>query len=111
MTEIKINRANLWTITQLTTYGEGIVCQASWNVYGVDGDNNEFTGSLNGATAFKLDPDAPFTPYNELTEAQILEWVWASMGEEGKAAAEADVDAQIAYAKEQVQTPALPWGA
>ena len=95
-----------WKITQLNTYGEGIVCQASWNVSATDG---EFSGSLNGSTAFKLDPDAPFTPYDQLTESQVLEWVFAALGEEGKASAEADVDAQIAYAKEQVQTPALPW--
>jgi hypothetical protein len=100
-----------WMITQLNTYGEGVVCQASWNVSGAEGDNNEFTGSLNGATAFKLDPDAPFTPYDELTQEQVLEWVWASLGEEGKASAEADVQAQIDYAKEQVQSPALPWSA
>lgn len=101
-----------WKITQLQTYPEAqgqtnFVCSAAWNVSGADG---EFTGSLNGSTAFRLDPDAPFTPFDQLTQEQVLEWVWASLGEEGKANAEADVDAQIAYAKEQVQSPALPWG-
>ena len=101
-----------WKITQLQTYPEAqgqtnFVCSATWNVSGADG---EFTGSLNGSTAFRLDPDAPFTPFDQLTQEQVLEWVWASLGEEGKANAEADVDAQIAYAKEQVQSPALPWG-
>lgn len=115
MVDIKITRANLWTITQLTTYPEAegqsnFVCSASWNLYGVDGDNNEFTGSLNGATAFKLDPDAPYTPYDQLTEAQVLEWVWAALGEAGKQSAEDDVQAQIDYAKLQAQTPPLPWG-
>jgi hypothetical protein len=100
-----------WSITQLQTYPEvegqtNFVCSASWNVSGSDG---EFMGSLNGATAFKLDPEAPFTPYAQLTQEQVLEWVFASLGEEGKASAEADVDAQIAYAKEQIQTPAMPW--
>jgi hypothetical protein len=102
-----------WSITQLQTYPEAqgqtnFVCSASWNVSDADG---EFTGSLNGATAFKLDPEAPFVPYDQLTESQVLAWVFASIGEEGKASAEADVDAQIAYAKEQIQTPTLPWSA
>ena len=102
-----------WKISSVTTYPEAegqpnFVCSASWNVSGADG---EFTGSLNGSTAFKLDPDAPFTPFDQLTESQVLEWVWASLGEEGKASAEADVQAQIDYAKLQVQTPTLPWSA
>ena len=104
--------AKTWKITSLQTYpkseGEAnVVCSAAWNVSGTDGTYN---GSLNGSTAFKLNPDEPFTPFDQLTEAQILGWVWASMGEEGKATAEADVDAQIAYAASNVQNAPLPWG-
>lgn len=102
-----------WKITQLQTYpqAEGetnFVCSAAWNV---SETVNAYTGSLSGSTAFKLDPAAPFTPYDELTETQVLDWVFASIGEDGKASAEADVDAQIVYAQEQVQTPAMPWSA
>lgn len=100
-----------WSITQMQVYpqseGEAnVVCAAAWNVSGTDG---EFTGSLNGSTAFKLNPEAPFTPYDELTQEQVLEWVFASLGEEGKATAEADVDAQIEYAKSKITTATLPW--
>lgn len=103
--------AKTWAITQLSVYpqseGEAdVVCSAAWNVSGTDGT---YSGSLNGSTAFKLDPEAPFIPYDQLTQEQVLEWVFASLGEEGKATAEADVDAQIAYAAEQVSTPPLPW--
>lgn len=102
-----------WTITQLNVYpqseGEAdVVCSAAWNVSGTDGTYN---GSLNGSTAFKLDPTAPFIPYDQLTQDQVLSWVFESLGEESKATAEADVDAQIAYAAEQVSSPALPWAA
>jgi len=100
-----------WKINQLQTYPEvegetNFVCSASWNVSETVGD---YTGSLSGSTAFKLDPEAPFVPYDQLTESQVLAWVFASIGEEGKASAEADVDAQIAYAKSQIQTPSMPW--
>ena len=100
-----------WSITQLSVYpqseGEAdVVCAAAWNVSGTDGTYN---GSLNGLTAFKLDPEAPFIPYDQLTQEQVLEWVWGSLGEEGKATAEADVDAQIAYAASQVTNAKLPW--
>ena len=102
-----------WKISQLSVYpkteGEAdVVCSAAWNVSGTDGTYN---GSLNGSTAFKLNPDEPFTPFDQLTEEQVLGWVFASLGEEGKATAEADVDAQIAYAASQVQSAPLPWGA
>ena len=105
--------AKTWSITQLSVYpqseGEAdVVCAAAWNVSGTDGTYN---GSLNGSTAFKLDPNEPFTPMAELTQEQVLGWVFASLGEEGKATAEADVDAQIAYAASQVQSAPLPWSA
>jgi hypothetical protein len=100
-----------WTITQMQVYPQAesetdVVCAAAWNVSGTDGT---YSGSLNGSTAFRLDPESPFTPYEDLTQAQILDWVFASIGEEGKATAEADVDAQIAYAASQVQDAPLPW--
>ena len=100
-----------WSVTNMQVYPQSesetnVVCAAAWNVSGTDGT---YSGSLNGSTAFKLDPEAPFTPYNELTQSQVLDWVFASIGEEGKATAEADVDAQIAYAASQVQDAPLPW--
>lgn len=100
-----------WSITQLSVYpqSEGemnVVCAAAWNVSGTDGECN---GSLNGSTAFKLDPNEPYIPFEDLTQEQVLEWVFESLGEEGKASAEADVDAQIEYAHSKITSPALPW--
>ena len=103
--------AKTWKITQLQVYpkseGEAdVVCAAAWNVSGTDGECN---GSLNGSTAFKLDPNEPYIPYAQLTQDQVLNWVFESLGAEGKASAEADVDAQIAYAASQVTNATLPW--
>jgi hypothetical protein len=103
--------AKTWSITSMQVYpkseGEAdVVCAAAWNVSGTDGT---YTGSLNGSTAFKLDPAAPFGPYDQLTQQQVLDWVFGSLGEEGKATAEADVDAQIEYAASKVQDAPLPW--
>jgi len=103
--------AKTWTITQLQVYpkseGEAdAVCAAAWNVSGTDGTYN---GSLNGSTAFKLNPGAPYIPYDQLTESIVLDWVFESLGAEGKATAEADVDAQIEYAKQYAQVAPLPW--
>lgn len=103
--------AKTWTITNINVYphheGEAdVVCSASWNVSGTDGT---YSGSLNGATAFKLNPDAEYIQFDQLTEEQVLSWVFDSLGEESKATAEADVDAQIAYAASQAQAKPMPW--
>lgn len=100
-----------WKITNLQVYPQSqsntnVVCSAEWNVSGTDGTN---TGSLNGSTAFKLNPSQPYTPYNQLTQAKVLGWVFNSLGEEGKATAEADVDSQIAYAASKATSAPLPW--
>ena len=49
------------------------------------------------------------TPYADLTEATVIGWVKASMGEETVAATEAAVAAQIADAKEPAVAVGTPW--
>jgi hypothetical protein len=68
-----------WKITQLTKQHHGdidnIIVGTRWEVTGTDEDGYE--GTFNGATPFELntvDPDN-FTPYEELTETQVLEWI------------------------------------
>ena len=59
-----------------------------------------------------LDPAAPFTPYADLTEAQVIGWVQGAMGAEQVAAYEANVAQQIAdQINPPVVTPPLPWAA
>jgi hypothetical protein len=49
-----------------------------------------------------------FTPYADLTQDQVLGWVWANGVD--KDATEAAVEQQIANAKNPpVVSPALPW--
>jgi hypothetical protein len=102
-----------WSVTNMQVYPQSeseinVVCAAAWNVAGTDGTYN---GSLNGSTAFKLDPSAPYTPYADLTQEQVLGWIFASIGEEGKKTAQADIDAQIAYAASKVTDKPVPWAA
>jgi hypothetical protein len=59
-----------------------------------------------------IDPAVPFTPYADLTEAQVIGWVQDAMGEEVVAGYEANVAQQIAdQINPPVVTPPLPWGA
>jgi len=95
-----------WSIT-LTEYtndtDKGIVT-AHWRVSAQDG---EYTASAYGSAGFTPDPTAPdFIAYNELTEADVLGWVWGSID---KAETEANLASQIENQKAPKTETGLPW--
>lgn len=100
-----------WTVEQLdvkpTEDGRtDVVINAHWRCTGVDGDH---TGTVYSSTA--MGPlQAEFTAYDQLTQQQVLDWVYAQGVD--KAATEAAVQAQIdAQINPPVITPPLPWAA
>ena len=97
-----------WTITQLERQTDtGGVNTAHWRVAGVDG---EYTASAYGSSGFTPDPAAPdFKPFDQLTEADVLGWVWASE-EVDKDQLEANLASQIANQKNPPVVDGLPWG-
>lgn len=105
---------NTWAVVQMDCYPEhgsetDVVFSVHWTLTGVDG---VYRGKVYGAQAIALDSEAPFTPYADLTEAQVIGWVKAAMGEEQVAAYEANVAAQIeAQINPPVVNPPLPWSA
>lgn len=94
-----------WTISQLDrTLPEGGVVTAHWRVTSVDG---EYSASAYGTAGFTPNPDAPnFVPYDELTEDDVLAWVWGSID---KDAAETSLASQIDAQKNPVTATGLPW--
>lgn len=102
-----------WTVAQLDCYPEyegheDVVFTAHWRMDGTDG---EHTAGVYGSVGLTLDPEAPFTPYADLTEAQVIGWVQEALGEEQVTGYEANVAAQIdALVNPPVVTPPLPWG-
>jgi hypothetical protein len=95
----------IWRIAQLERQTDtGGVITAHWNVYSVD---NEYTATVYGSVIFTPDPNAPdFVPYEQLTEADVLGWVWNSVG---KDEIEADLASQIDAQKSPVTKVGLPW--
>jgi len=84
-----------------------VVFTCHWTLSGTDG---AYAGSVYGSVGVSLDPDAPFVPYEDLTEAQVVSWVQDALGEEQVASYEANVEQQIANEKNPpVVTPPLPW--
>ena len=72
-----------WTVTSLNCYpqyeGEtDVVVSASWNCFGTkEVDGKEYCAVQMGSVTFTLDNLENFTPYKDLTEEQVLGWIFA----------------------------------
>lgn len=105
---------NTWGVVQMDAYPEyegeaDVVFIVHWTLTGTDGT---YSGSVYGSTGVSLDEGATFTPYADLTEAQVIGWVQTALGAEQVAAYEANVAQQIAdQIDPPVVTPPLPWSA
>lgn len=102
-----------WAITELalTTVGDkqDYVVQSRWTCTGTD--ENGLTGTFSGATPFTPDPSqSGFTPYDQLTEAQVLGWIQAVVVGQYLDHVNGVIDEQIAKKKDPVtQTSQFPW--
>lgn len=101
-----------WNIAQMDAYPEyeghtDVVFTVHWRMDGTDG---EYTAGVYGSVGVTLDPEATYTPYADLTQAQVVGWVQDALGEEQVASYEANVAGQIdALVNPPVVTPPLPW--
>jgi len=103
-----------WNIQWMKAYpqydGEtDVVISAGWSCNGsqMDGET-EYVGSVYSSASFTLDPEQPFTPYADLTQEQVLGWVWASGVDQAatEAAVQQQIDNQI---NPPIVQPPLPW--
>jgi len=94
-----------WTIANLErNTADGGVIVAHWRATAQDGD---YTASAYGTVGFTPDPSATgFIPYADLTEADVLAWVWGSVD---KAETEAALAANIADQQAPKTESGLPW--
>jgi len=105
---------NTWAVKQMDAYPEldgetDVVFTVHWTLTGTDGT---YTAGVYGSVGVTVDPDAPFTPYADLTQEQVIGWVKSALGDEQVAAYEANVATQIAdQINPPVVAPPLPWGA
>lgn len=90
-----------WSIVNMERdTATGFVRVGHWTCSGVDG---EFSGSVYASCSFDGELSVP---YEQLTEATVLSWVWAKVDKE---ATEAAVAAQIEAQKNPVSATGLPW--
>jgi hypothetical protein len=99
------------TITQMYTLpqveGEtDVVVTAMWQVTGVDGD---YTANIGGSSQFTLSPDdTGFTPYADLTQAQVIGWIPESQITSAQACVQGQIDSMITPPVSPT-SQALPW--
>lgn len=102
-----------WNVVQMDAYPEldgnqDVVFTVHWTL---TGEEAGFSGGVYGSVGVTLDEGATFTPYEDLTLAQVVGWVQAALGAEQVAAYEANVAQQINdQVAPPVVTPQLPWG-
>jgi len=99
-----------WSITAMncstTEQNPDTVIVCHWTCAGTDGTYNASIYS----TCSVPTPSGSFTPYADLTQEQVLGWIWANGVDQ--TATEAAVESQIqAQINPPVVTPALPWSA
>lgn len=98
-----------WIIANLErNTADGGVIVAHWRVNAEETVGEEtYTASAYGTCGFTPDASAPdFVPYDQLTEADVLAWVWSSMD---KDATEAALQAKIEEQKAPATVSGLPW--
>lgn len=96
-----------WTIANLErNAADGGVIVAHWRATMQDGD---YTASAYGTCSFTPDASAPdFVPYDQLTENDVIVWVW---GKVDKIQTEAALTANIEEQKAPATVSGLPWSA
>jgi len=95
----------IWTIAECERdIATGGITVAHWRCVANDGDNS---AQSYGTVGFSPDPTAPgFKPYANVTEADVLAWVWDRLD---KAQIEEALASQVAMLANPVSAVGLPW--
>jgi hypothetical protein len=93
-----------WFIVQMDRLtSDGFVVTVHYNVSATDGD---YSASTYGTVGYTEQPDESYTPYDELTQEQVVGWMQESLG---KDTVEASLAGQIEAQKNPTQVSGLPW--
>lgn len=102
-----------WLVERLEAYPQkdgfsDVIFSVYWRVNGRDDVGHSAT--ISGVQSISLNTSETFTPYEILTQDQVLGWVKAAMGQRGVADVESYLAQQIAnQSVPPVALPPLPW--
>ena len=104
-----------WIIERLDCYPEfeqeqDVVCTVYWRANAQETvEEKDFYATCYGSVGVTLSPESPFVPYAELTQDQVLQWVYESgiNKDATEEALQSQINDQI---NPKVVTKPLPWG-
>ena len=112
---------NTWSVTNMQrTDADGAVFLIYWSMVAASDGTPSYTASEGGKLRCEYDASSPtYIPYADLTEADVLGWVYNSLitGDETAAEAKARVEAdRTAKVQKQIDAAAttatgMPWAA
>jgi hypothetical protein len=95
-----------WTIISMQSQPDtGIVVSANWNC---SGEQEGFTSVLSGASTFNS-PEGSYVAYGNLTQDEVLEWVWTSGGVDKFTTESSVMSAIVLQINPPVIQQPLPW--
>jgi hypothetical protein len=101
-----------WVVDQMSAYPQSqgqidVVFSVAWRLNGTDGT---YSASYYGTVNITYVAGSPYTPYADLTEAQVIGWVKTAMGATQVTAYELSINNNInSQITPTVVTPPLPW--
>jgi hypothetical protein len=105
---------NTWLIEQMDCYptADGqtdVVFTLHWRINAADGT---YAATAYGTVGVANVAGSPYTPFAQLTQAQVVGWVKGALGEDQVTQLEASLATNIAnQANPPVISPKLPWAA
>jgi len=104
-----------WTITAMDAYPQAqgqtdVVFNVHWTCSGTQAEDDKTYSASVYSTCQVEFAGGTYTPYEDLTQEQVLGWIWNSGVDKDvtEAAVQQQIDAQI---NPTVVTPSLPWSA
>lgn len=95
-----------WQITQMERVtADGFVFKVWYMAVAVDGD---YSASVCNSIVYTQKEGETYTPYDQLTEQQVIGWVQASLAEEG-VDTDAELQAKIDLQKQPPVASGMPW--
>jgi hypothetical protein len=73
-----------------------VIFNVHWRLNGVDDTEDENASDSYGVVSLDTEDLSTFTAFADITEADVIGWVEAALGEEQVTALKASIDAQIA---------------
>ena len=106
-----------WSIYRIQSFPlldgrQNVVSIVSWNA---TGQNDDGVGAVSGVVMLKISDLSNFVPYEQLMQAQIIEWTKESLGETKIKSIERQIEIDIKSKKQKpkignaVQETPLPW--